>query len=152
MFPYKWNYFSWLLSYRGIWNTSKNNAGKPVEISLSLFFVLKYVLAVIIEVYFYHFKLNLLLFDWLNVCQICIFFMYNSCSTWLNIPDIFGVCIVNTNFNWTSLTNWKTQCYIVSYCEISVVVLLDSVIQISDIVGCETAYHLCPKLWFSPTM
>lgn len=44
MFRYKWKYFSWSLSYRGISNTSKNNAGK---LEMTLFFVLEYIPAVI---------------------------------------------------------------------------------------------------------
>jgi len=50
MFPCKWKYFSWSLSYKGISNTSKNNAGKSRDL-----FVLEYILAVIIEVSEVHF-------------------------------------------------------------------------------------------------
>ena len=55
MFPCKWKYFSWSLSYRGISNTSENNEGK---LEITLFFVLEYMLTVIIEVHFHHFELN----------------------------------------------------------------------------------------------
>ena len=50
MFPCKWKYFSWSLSYKGISNTSKNNAGKLRDL-----FALEYILAVIIEVSEVHF-------------------------------------------------------------------------------------------------
>jgi len=52
MFPCKWKYFSWSLSYKGISNTSANNAGKSRGL-----FVLEYILCltVIIEVSEVHF-------------------------------------------------------------------------------------------------
>jgi len=52
MFPCKWKYFSWSLSYKGISNTSANNSGKSRGL-----FVLEYILclAVIIEVSEVHF-------------------------------------------------------------------------------------------------
>ena len=100
-------------------------------------------------------KKKITLFFCNNVCQKFMLFLWHICVILVQhdlIRDSFGVCIVNANFNWTSLTNWKPCCCTLSYCEISLVVLLDSAIQNSDITGCETVYFLGPKLWFSLTM